>query len=404
MGKTVVEKIFSNKCGSDISAGDIVVCGLDYIMATDATLPLALAKFREMGWTKVFDPEKIAFVIDHATPCPNQGVANLHMQMREFALEQGIRLFDVGEGICHQLLLEHELVRSGDIVLGADSHTCTYGAVGAFATGVGATDFLGAMLTGKSWFKIPHSTRIHLTGELPAGVFAKDLMLYLVGLFGSDGQTYRSLEYTGPALEAMSLAEKMTICNLSIEMGGKNGLICDSTTAIQADPDAVYMESCEIDLRALTPYVSKPHAVENAVPIDEAAGIPISQCFLGSCTNANMEDLRIAAAILRGKRIAANMRLLIAPASQKVLSDAIEEGILSDLLAAGAVLLTPGCSLCVGTLGGVPGDGENVLSSSNRNFKGRMGNPRANIYLSSPATIAATALTGVITDPRPLLV
>ena len=308
MGKTVVEKLLGRKCGSDVRAGDIILCPIDFLMATDTTAPIALKQFNEMDYIKVFDSKKIALVIDHAVPCPNQKVANLHSLMRSFAKEHNIRIFEAGEGICHQLMIEYGLVQKGDIVLGADSHTCTYGALGAFATGVGTTDFLAAMVSGKSWFKVPETTLIYLHGEFQQGVYAKDLMLYLIGLFGSDGQTYRSIEFLGDAIEKMNLSEKLTMCNMVIEMGAKNGFICDNTTGMFSDEDACFVEQHAIDVSKLEPQIALPHAVENVVSINEAKGIPIDQCFLGGCTNGKFEDLAIAADIVSGKSISPGMR------------------------------------------------------------------------------------------------
>jgi len=403
MGKTVAEKILSYKSGKILSAGDITVCPVDFLMASDATAPIAIKSFTEMGGKDVCRPDDIVFFIDHAVPCPTRKIANLHMLMREFAAKQQIRLFDSGEGICHQLVIEHEMVKPGDLVLGADSHTCTYGAVGAFAVGVGATDLAAAMMTGISWLKVPETMKINLQGSLPQGTYIKDLMLYLVGMFGSDAQNYRSIEFYGEALGKLLLSEKITVCNMVIEMGAKNGIICDSSTGMCSDKDAVFVEQLTINLDKLMPYVALPHKVENVVPVEQAAGIRINQCFLGSCTNGKLDDLRIAADIVRGKHIAPNVRFLITPASRIIMVQAMNEGIIQTLLQAGGMLTTPGCGLCVGTLGGIPGDGENVLSSTNRNFKGRMGNGNANIYLASPATVAASALYGQITDPRMVL-
>lgn len=400
VGRTVAEQIFSQKSGKNARAGDIVVCPVDFLMANDTTAPITIQAFDEMGGKHPANPQKALFVIDHASPCPNQKIAALHALMREFCGRHQIPLADVGEGICHQLVMEKRLVGPGDIVLGADSHTCTYGAAGAFSTGVGSTDLAAALMTGVSWFRVPESVRITLTGSFMPGVYPKDLILSLIGRFGSDGQTYNSLEFCGPALETMTMADKMTICNMVVEMGAKNGIVCDSTTGLSGEPGAAYTQQLTIDLASITPQVAKPHRVENTVPVGETAGVPISLCFLGSCTNARLEDLQIAAAILRGKRIAPGVRLMVVPASRNVMLTAMADGTLQTLVEAGGVVSPPGCSLCVGTLGGVPGDGENVLSCSNRNFCGRMGNPNANIYLASPATLAVSALSGKITDPR----
>lgn len=400
MGKTVAERILSKKCGYDVHAGEIVLADIDVIMASDTTAPIAIRSFYEMEGKRVNNPNKTVFVIDHAAPAPNQKIANLHAIMRAFAKEQSIVFYECGRGICHQLMIEDKRIAAGDLVLGADSHTCTYGAVGAFATGVGATDLAAAMLTGQSWFKIPESIKITLEGEFNPWVSPKDLMLYLVGLFGSNGQTYRSIEFYGNVLESLPLADKMTICNMLVEMGAKNGFICDSSTGLRSDDNALFAEEHTINLADLPPYVSLPHRVDNSVPVEQVKGQPINMAFLGSCTNARVEDLRIAAKILQGKHIADGVRLIISPASEAEFLKAVKDGTVEILIKAGGIFTTSGCGLCVGTLGGVPGDGDVVISTSNRNFKGRMGNNTAEIYLSSPATLAASALKGVICDPR----
>jgi len=402
VGKTVAEKILSEHSGKDLYSGDIGLCGLDFLMASDTTAPIAIKAFQEMGGVKVRDPKKIAFFIDHASPAPNQKIANLHTMMREFANTQGIILHDVGEGVCHQIVAEKGYVVAGDLALGADSHTCTYGAMGVFASGIGSTDLAAAMLTGQAWLKVPESIKISLVGELPEGVYAKDLIIYLVGLIGSDGATYKSIEFYGQGLDKMSLESKMTLCNMVIEMGAKNGIVCDSSTGVKAEETAKYHEEIEIDLSKLAPYISKPHAVDNTAMIEDVAGIPIHQGFLGSCTNGRIEDIRIAAELLKGKKVAENVRFIVTPASRAILLQAIKEGLVEILTEAGASFVTPGCGACVGTHNGIPGDGENVISSTNRNFKGRMGNNKASIYLASPATVAASVLYGKITDPRSL--
>ena len=399
MGKTIVERILSEHSGQDLSVGDIALCNVDFLMASDTTAPIAIQSFREMGGERVIRPDNIAFVLDHASPCPNQTIAQLHAMMREFAVEQGLIFYDVGEGICHQLVIENKHVKSGDLVLGADSHTCTYGAVGAFATGIGATELAAAMLTGMSWFKVPETYRIDLRGEMPKGVYAKDLILYLIGKFGADGASYKSIEFYGEALERMTLSDKLTICNMVIEMGAKNGVVCDSTTGIAADADARFAKELTVDLSELVAYVAAPHRVDNVKRAGELREIKISQGFLGSCTNGRIEDLRIAANILKGSKIPKNVRLFIAPASKQVFLQAMREGIVEALTEAGGVFVPTGCAACVGTHMGIPGNGDNVISSTNRNFKGRMGNNKASIYLASPATVAASVLCGRITEP-----
>ncbi|HWQ75208.1 MAG TPA: 3-isopropylmalate dehydratase large subunit [Syntrophomonas sp.] len=397
--KTIAEKILSAHAGKDASAGEIVFCNVDFLMGHDANGPMAIKAFENMGGVKVFDPAKIALIPDHACPAPYERVANLHMLMRQFAKEQGVHFIEGGEGVCHQLVVENHYVKAGDLVLGTDSHTCTYGALGAFATGVGATDMGVALFSGKNWFKVPETVRINLRGFLNPPASAKDLILYIIGRIGADGGNYKAFEFYGQYLENCTQADRLTIANMVVEMGGKAGFTCYSGLGITADDNAVYCETVEINLDEVTPGVAKPHTVDHYSPVSQVAGLPFQMGFLGSCTNGRIEDLRIAADILRGQKIAAGVRLLVIPASKDVLRKAVQEGIYLDLLEAGAVFFTPGCGACVGTHGGVPGDGEVVLSTANRNFKGRMGNNKAFIYLASPATVAASVLTGVITEP-----
>ena len=390
---------------------------LDFLMGQDGTSPLAIEAFREMRGRRVFDPERICMVIDHSAPSPLEGVSNLHSLMRRFAAEQEIRFCDVGEGVCHCLLPEKGWVLPGDLVIGADSHTTTYGALGAFSTGVGSTDLAAGMFTGKLWFKVPASMRIEIEGRLPMGVYSKDLALYLCGMLTADGATYLAVEYAGEAIRAMSVEARFTISNLAVEMGAKAGLMeVDEKVEewlrgraqreyqpVFPDPDAEYVKRIQVDASTLEPQVSCPHAVDNVVPLAEVAGHRIDQGVIGTCTNGRLEDLEIAAGILRGRRVKEGVRLVVAPASRRVLLEGIEKGLVSDLLEAGAALVTPGCGPCVGTHNGVPADGEVVFSTANRNFKGRMGNSRASIFLGSPAAVAASAITGVITDPREFL-
>ncbi|MBO8126253.1 MAG: 3-isopropylmalate dehydratase large subunit [Firmicutes bacterium] len=417
MGKTIVEKILSAHSGQDASAGDIVLAEVDQIMGQDGTSPLAIKAFREMEVERVYDPTKIAMVIDHSAPSPNEGVSALHNLMREFKKEQGITLYDIGEGVCHQLMPERGHVGTGDLVVGADSHTCTYGALNAFSTGVGSTDLAAAMATGKLWFKVPPTIRFELKGILPAGAFAKDLILFLIGQVTADGATYKAAEYAGEAISALSIDARMTIANMAIEMGAKAGLMepdeklrewlvahgYTKWNPVYPDPDAVYEKVLEYDVSELEPQVAKPHTVDNVSPISEVAGTPIQQAVIGTCTNGRLEDLRIAASILKGRKVHPEVRLIVAPASRRVFLEAMADGTISALVEAGAAVVTPGCGPCVGTHNGVPSDGENVISTANRNFKGRMGNSNAYIYLASPATVAASALAGEITDPRPYI-
>jgi 3-isopropylmalate/(R)-2-methylmalate dehydratase large subunit len=412
--KTIAEKILSSKSGKDVRANDIVVANLDFVMGQDGTSPLAIKAFHEMQGIQVFDPSRIAMVVDHSAPSPLQGVSELHQQMRMFADEQGISFYDIGDGVCHQLLPEQGHVVPGDLVIGADSHTCTYGAINVFSTGVGSTDLAAGLISGKLWFKVPETLRFIVNGKLPKGVFSKDLILYLIGDVTADGATYMAAEYTGEAIEELSVESRFTISNMAIEMGAKCGLMqADEKTIawvkqhskkqfipVNPDADAVYSRIEEYDVSNLEPQIAKPHTVDNVSPVSEVAGTPVQQGVIGTCTNGRIEDLRIAADILKGKKINKTCRLIVAPSSRQVMLQAIREGLLEIFVSSGAAVVTPGCGPCVGTHNGVPSDGENVISTANRNFKGRMGNNQAFIYLGSPAAVAASMLTGKITDPR----
>jgi 3-isopropylmalate/(R)-2-methylmalate dehydratase large subunit len=410
MRQTSVEKLISKHAEQAVRAGDLAIVDVDGVMATDATGPFAIKAFREMGGTSLWDPERVSLILDHATPAPNERISNLHHMLREFSRETGSHFYDVGEGICHQLMVENEHVKPGDLFLGADSHTPTYGALNAFAAGVGSTDLAAVMLTGKTWLKVPETIRIELRGELPKGLSAKDLILFLVGQIGIAGATYMAVEFTGEAIHHFTLASRMVLANMVAEMGAKTGLV-DPTglelwyewEATSSDEDATYMISHTFDVSHLKPQIALPHLPSNVSDIDAIQGKKVQQAFLGSCTNARLEDLQMAAQVLKGKKIASGVRLLVAPASRKVFNDALRDGTIQILSDAGAVFMNSGCGPCVGTLGGIPADGEVTISSTNRNFQGRMGNPNAEIYLGSPAVVAASALTGEITNPADVL-
>lgn len=399
-GKTIAEKIMGAHCGQSVSAGEIALCDVDLIMMHDANGPLAIRAFEEMDGTKVFDPGKVAVVFDHCTPPSTQKLANIHAFLRTFVQSQGLVFYEGGRGVCHQLMVESGLVTPGSLVIGSDSHTCTYGALGSLATGLGATDIAAAMRSGKLWFRVPQTIRIVLKGKLPRMCSAKDIILSVIGQLGADGCNYKSVEFYGEYLETCSLAERLTIANMLVEMGAKCGFTCHSGLGVAADSDAEYVREVGIDLTTLVPTLAKPHTVDNVCPVQEMEGVPIQQAVLGSCTNGRIEDLRAAADILRGRHIYKGVRMLVLPASETVLKQAASSGVLHTLIDAGATICTPGCGVCVGTLGGIPADGEVVISSTNRNFKGRMGNNTAQIYLASPQTVAASALAGKITDPR----
>ncbi|MBD3246780.1 MAG: homoaconitate hydratase family protein [Candidatus Omnitrophica bacterium] len=416
MGHTVIEKILSAHSGTQLTAGEVGVCSVDFCFSQDGTSALvidALAKFQQA----LAHPEHYAMFIDHSSPSPNLGVSRVHSKMREFAREHRSTLYDVGCGISHQLVIEEGLAFPGALILGADSHTSTAGALGAAAFGVGSTDLAVTLQTGKNWFKVPATYQIILKGSVPKGVYSKDIILHVIHSLGANGATYKAVEFTGKTVEQLSMDARFTITNMTIEFGAKCGFMpqdektlallralgLEKSEPVTPDPDCVYEKTIEYDVSSIPPYVAKPHTVDNGCPVEEVEGTGIHQAFLGTCTNGRMEDLRIAAQILRGKKVARDTKLLIAPASRKIFSTALDEGLIRVFTDSGAIILPPGCGPCVGTHQGVPADGEITLSTANRNFKGRMGNPHSEIYLASPATVAASALTGAITDPRKYL-
>lgn len=410
MAQTISEKIISRHAQREVRAGDIVIVPVDGVMATDATGPFAIRAFREMGGEALWDPQRVSLIIDHAAPPPNERTANLHRMMRAFHEEMGGHFYDVGAGICHQLMVENEHVRPGAIFIGADSHTPTYGAVNAFAAGVGSTDLAAVLLTGKIWLKVPETIKIELTGALPKGIAAKDVILSLLGQLTLSGATYKAVTFSGPVVAGLSLASRMTLANMTAEMGAKTGIVDPEGlelpydfTPVRADAGAAYAQTVRLDVSDLRPQIAIPHSPDNVRPIDAALGRPVDQAFIGSCTNSRLEDLHMAARVLRGKEVHPRVRLVIAPASKNVFEAALQDGTVQALTAAGATFITSGCGPCVGTHQGVPGDDEVVISSTNRNFQGRMGNPRASIYLGSPAVVAASALRGEIADPVALL-
>ena len=403
---TISEKILSAHAGRELRAGDLCIVPVDGCMATDTTAPLAIKAFREMGGARLKDPSRFHLVIDHAAPAPNERIANLHGLMRSFAEEQGCAIHDVGSGICHQVMVDHRKVRPGDVFMGADSHTPTYGALNAFACGVGSTDLAAVMLTGKTWLKVPSTIRVVCHGRLPEGVSAKDLVLEVVKTLTLSGATYQAVEYHGEAVEVLTLSQRMTLCNMVAEMGAKTGIVSPKGLqlpydfmATDADDDVVYTRTVEVDASKLRPRIAVPDSPDRVEDVECHRGTRITYAFIGSCTNARHDDLRIAADILRGRQIAKGVRLVIAPASRQVLIDSLADGTIQALIEAGATIINSGCGPCVGSHEGVPGDGETVVSTANRNFKGRMGNPKSKIYLGSPATVAASALHGYITNP-----
>jgi 3-isopropylmalate/(R)-2-methylmalate dehydratase large subunit len=414
MGQTIAEKILSLHSGTNAHAGEIVVADIDFCLGQDGTSGVAIDVFNKMNIAKVFDPKKIAIIIDHSSPSPNEGVSRIHKKIRDFTKAQGIKLYDVGCGVCHQITPEQGHVTAGDLVIGADSHTCTYGAINAFSTGVGSTDFAATMASGKLWFKVPETIKYVFNNKLPKGSYSKDLILYMIGKITADGATYLAAEIVGRAIDELSVDERFTISNMAIEFGAKAGIMRadkkvmewlkkhgkKTPRPVDADKDAKYMKVMEFDASKIGPQIAKPHQVDNVSPIEEVEGTVIQQGFIGTCTNGRVNDFEVAAKILKGKKIADGTRLILAPASKDINMELIKKGIYQTLVEAGGLFVTPGCGPCVGTHNGVPSDGENVISTANRNFKGRMGNVNSFIYLGSPATVAASMLTGKITDPR----
>ena len=414
MGFTFAEKILAAKSGREtVQADDIVHVQPDRIMSVSASSAIPINYFKELGVEKVWDPERMVLSLDHEVPPNLSDHANSHNLVRRFARQQGIKhLMEVGEGICHQLMVEQGLVLPGQLILGKDSHTVTYGALGAFATPIDATEMACLWATGQTWLRVPRSIRVNLLGELAPMVGAKDLVLHLAGLLGADGASYCSMEFGGPGAQSLSISERMTVANMVIEMGAKNGVFpADDVTAafpglgnikhppFDPDPDAVYARSLSIDLAGLQPQVAFPHQVDQVKPLVEFQGTEIQQVFIGSCTNGRLDDIALAASILKDRSTAQGLRLLIGPASKQVYLNALRLGYIQTLAEAGAVILPPGCGPCHGYTANL-GDGERCLATTSRNFKGRMGNPRAEIYLGSPAAAAAAALTGQISDPR----
>lgn len=408
MALTMATKIISRRVGHEVRPGEIVVCPVDIVMAQDGNAPLAIKLLKdELGGTRTFDPEKVVLVIDHCGPSPNDGASNLQKLMRGFAKEQGARLFDIGSGISHVVLPESGLALPGTVVVGSDSHSVAYGALNCFGTGMGSTDIAVAMLTGKTWMRVPDSYRITLTGQLRPNASAKDLVLELIRRVGVDGATYMCLEFTGPGLATLSLDARLTMCSMAIEMGAKTALMeADDAVAdylaqrnlpagepVSADPDASFGNELTIDLSEVRPMVVLPHDLTRIVPADSVDTV-VNQAFVGTCTNSRLEDLRAAADTLTGQTVHPEVRLIVTPGSRDVYLAAMREGLIETLMTAGAVVTPPGCGPCVGTHMGVPADGETVISTANRNFKGRMGNRFASIILGSPETVAASAVLG----------
>lgn len=418
MGMTMTQKILAAHAGlKEVTAGQLITCKLDLVHGNDITTPVAVNVFKNIGVDKVFDKEKISIVPDHFVPNKDIKSAEQCKYIREFAHKMGVvNFFEVGQmGIEHALLPEKGLVVAGDVVIGADSHTCTYGALGAFSTGVGSTDMACGMATGEAWFKVPAALKFNLTGKLQKNVSGKDVILHIIGMIGVDGALYKSMEFSGEGLKNLSMDSRLCMANMAIEAGAKNGIFAvDELTldyckkhskktpvVYEADPDAVYDEVYDIDLSTIRPTVAFPHLPENTKTVDEigAHDVKIDQVVIGSCTNGRMEDLRIAHEILKGKKVNPNIRCIVIPGTQKIYLEAIAEGIIQDLVEAGCAVSTPTCGPCLGGYMGILAAGERCVSTTNRNFVGRMGHVDSEVYLASPATAAASALTGYITNP-----
>ncbi|MFP4176439.1 MAG: 3-isopropylmalate dehydratase large subunit [Planctomycetota bacterium] len=420
MGMTITEKIIAAHCGREsVEAGEYVIADVDLCLGNDITAPIAIDEFQDAGFGEVWDNERIALVPDHFTPCKDIEAATLAKQLREFAHEHGIKhYFEVGRvGIEHALLPEQGLVGPGQLIIGADSHTCTYGALGALSTGVGSTDLAACFVTGKVWLRVPESMRFTFSGDVPKWVGGKDLILYTIGQIGVDGALYRAMEFAGPVIGELSMDDRLSMCNMAIEAGGKNGIIapdnrtrqyCEGrvqggTAEYSSDSDVDYFETYDWDVTEMSPQVAAPFLPSNTHPVEELRDVEIDQVVIGSCTNGRMSDLRVAARILEGRRVADDVRLIVFPATQKIYRQALDEGLLDIFVEAEGAVSTPTCGPCLGGHMGVLAEGERALATTNRNFRGRMGHPESEVYLSNPAVAAASAITGRITHPEEVM-
>ena len=414
MGMTIGEKILASAAGKvSVKPGEIVTVNVDYLMSNDATTHLTAHMFNtELKKKRIFDKDKIVFIMDHNVPAENIKTAEAHKKMRDFAKEYDIKLYE-GKGVCHQIMVEDYVV-PGQLVLGADSHTCTYGALGTFGIGVGCTDFLYAMVTGKTWLLVPSTIRFNLTGKLKKGVYPRDLILKIIGDIGADGATYKIMEFGGDGIKNMSLDDRLVLTNLAVEAGAKTGLIEPDEKVIDyieskgrtaknmyaSDEDAVYEKVYDYDLSTIEPVIARPNHIDDVVLINEAENINIDEAFIGSCNNGRIEELRVAASILKGKNTNPNVRLIISAASNNVYLQALEEGLIDIFIESGAMIMNCNCSVCWGGCQGVVGENEVLISTGTRNFKGRAGHPESKVYLGSAATVAASAITGKIADAR----
>lgn len=414
MGKTIIEKIISRNTNKDVSAGDIVTVNVDRVMIHDIFIPFVASKFEEMGFKKLWDPDKVVLIYDHLVPS-SQVDDTRHFKIgNEFVEKYGMKNIHRSDGICHQLMTEAGYVKPGDVVFGTDSHTTTYGCVGAFSSGIGYTEMASILGTGTMWVRVPETIKVEINGELPENVSSKDIILRLIGDLGADGATYKALEFTGDTVSDMSVASRMTIANMAIEAGAKCALFtpdektakyCEITltekeTSLVGDDDAKYIKTIKYNASDLVPVMACPSQVDKIENVSKLEGIEIDQVFIGSCTNGRLEDLHAAAQILKGKKVAPFVKLIVTPASRKIYTEAVEDGTMKILSEAGAIITHPGCGLCCGRAGGILTDGERVVATNNRNFLGRMGTSKVEIYLASPKTAATCAINGKITVPE----
>lgn len=410
MGMTMAEKIIAYAAGVEsCKAGDIQTVELDRLMSNDGTTHLTIDMYNtKLKNPHIADVDKLVWIVDHNIPSDSPKTAASHKKMRDFAREHGIKFYE-GEGVCHQVMMENH-VRPGELIFGADSHTCAYGALGAFGTGVGCTDYLYAMVTGTSWLLVPETLRFNLKGKLPEGVYARDLILTIIGRIGANGANYKAMEFGGEGLANLTMSDRISICNLCVEAGAKTALMEVDDIAMDylkehgrkpkaiftSDEDATFAKVYDIDLSEITPIVAKPHFVDNVVPAKESLGVKINEAFLGSCNNGRLEDLRVGASIIKGKKVSPEVRFLVVPASRAVYQQAMKEGILDIFMEAGAIVMNPNCSVCWGSCQGVIGEGEVLISTGTRNFKGRAGHRDSFVYLASAATVTASAIKGEI--------
>lgn len=419
MGSTISEKILAAHAQREsVKAGDVVVCDVDYAMVTDTRASNTIKMINRIGNKQLEFANKTALVLDHYSPPPNLEAAQIHTEMRSFAKQEGTQLYDIGDGICHQVLPEGGHLTAGNLIVGTDTHSTTYGAFNAFGTGIEGTDVSAVMTTGKLWFRVPETVQVSLTGQLQPGVWAKDLTLFMLGQFGAEGLNYKAIEYVGQGVSAMNIDDRMTLCNHAAELGAKAAILEADEKTIEwlnahgaqtpkpvfSDADAIYAQCIEIDTNTLAPQVARKHQVDDIVAAHEVIKQPIQFALIGTCTNGRLDDIRQAAAILKGQKLAAGVRMIVTPASRKIYLAALREGLIEILTLAGASFESAGCGTCVGITNHlVPGDGDTVISTANRNFKGRLSNPDSDIWLGSAATVAASALTGFITDPRTVI-